>query len=169
MILIGIDPGSRKTGYGVIEVKGQQLRHIESGMIATPLQASFAQRLTFLHGELLQLYGRYPNSETAIERIFYGKNIDSAFKLGHARGVCMQVAAGAGSNVAEYAARVVKKIVTGHGNSSKETVQMVVSRLLNIQNFASLDASDALSLALCHFFESQRVMKMKIMEGKNLI
>ena len=149
-VIIGIDPGSRLTGFGVIQKVNDDWRHLEHGVVVIPESLSFAARLAFLARGLRPLWARYPGAMTAIEQVFLGKNADSAFKLGHARGVCMMLAAESGGEVAEYAARKVKKVVTGQGGASKEHVQLVVGQWLRIPLTERLDASDALALALCH-------------------
>lgn len=150
-VIIGIDPGSRLTGFGVIRLDAKgDWQHVEHGVILIPEKLKFAARMAFLARELRPLFARHPDSTTAIEQVFLGKNADSAFKLGHARGVCMMLAAENGGEVAEYAARKVKKVVTGNGGASKEHVQAVVGTWLKIPPTAKLDASDALALALCH-------------------
>lgn len=150
-LILGLDPGTRKTGYGVIEVQAQGLLHVANGVIHLNESWSLSERLKVLHAQLQLLFARFHFHTVVVEKIFFGKNVDSAFKLGHARGVCLVAAAQAGVPLEEYAARFVKKCVTGSGAASKETVQMMVVAVLKMksQNFA-LDASDALSLAITH-------------------
>jgi crossover junction endodeoxyribonuclease RuvC len=166
-IIFGLDPGSRVTGYGVIEVTGDLVRHVDHGIIRLDEKAPLSERLRCLHVELENRIGRFSPSTVVIEKIFFGKSADSAFKLGHARGVALMTAAEHGVLIAEYAARQVKKAVTGHGAADKELVQLWVQRLLSIR-LAELafDASDALSLAICHarLRDSQARLK-KMMES----
>lgn len=150
MIVIGIDPGTRIAGFGVIESDSGRWVHLESGVVVLPESLPLGARLARLKTELLPLWQRWPKAETAVEKVFLGKNTDSAFKLGHARGVCMMLAADAGSSVFEYAARSVKKSVTGSGGATKEHVALVVCQLLGVKLTGPFDASDALALALCH-------------------
>ncbi|MBX3021943.1 MAG: crossover junction endodeoxyribonuclease RuvC [Bdellovibrionales bacterium] len=150
-LILGVDPGSRNTGFGVVEVSGSRVSHVEHGVITLKESWPLPERLKQLQAELHNLYTRYEIRTTVVEKIFFGKNADSAFKLGHARGVCLLVSAQHGSEVAEYAARYVKKCVTGSGAASKDHVQMVVFNLLRVaQSVAKFDASDALALALTH-------------------
>lgn len=151
--ILGIDPGTRVTGYGVIELddlQSSKVRHIEHGVIRVPEKLSLAHRLSQLFLELTQIYERFRPDETAIEKVFLGKSADSAFKLGHARGVCLSVAAQFKSEIFEYAARSVKKVVTGQGGAEKEHVRLIVLAELGISSEAALDATDALALAICH-------------------
>lgn len=149
--ILGIDPGSRNTGYGIVEVDGDAVTHVTHGVIQLKESWSLPERLKELQLQLHNLYTRHQIQTTVVEKIFFGKNADSAFKLGHARGVCLLVSAQHGADVAEYAARYVKKCVTGSGAASKDHVQMVVFNLLRVKGPAvQFDASDALSLALTH-------------------
>jgi crossover junction endodeoxyribonuclease RuvC len=166
-VIIGIDPGSLRTGYGVVHVRNDQLQHIAHGVIALK-QVNLAERLSTLQRELAVLFARFQPSVTVIEKVFLGRNPDSAFKLGHARGVAMAAGAQYKTEVVEYAARYVKKAVTGSGASSKEQVQMLVLNLLRIKKPETqlFDATDALALAICHarVFEVQAKMK-RLMEA----
>lgn len=162
-IIFGIDPGSLRTGYGVIRLKGDQMEYLDHGIIKLPAQGSFASRLAKLNRELTMLYQKFNPHISVIEKVFLGKNADSAFKLGHARGVSMSVAAQFETEVVEYSARYVKKAVTGSGAASKEQVQMLVLNLLRLKtkNETLFDATDALSLAICHarVYEVNKKMK----------
>ena len=155
---MGIDPGSRLTGWGVIEWRGhQQPTHLAHGVIRLPAHAELPLRLHQLHQELTKLLLKYQPFAVVVEKIFLGRNADSAFKLGHARGVCLQCVAGAEAKAFEYAARKVKLAVTGQGKASKEQVRLHTSRFLGLADALPLDASDALALTLCHIQEmSQR-------------
>lgn len=168
-LIFGLDPGSRNTGYGIIEAidGGREVLHVRHGVIRLKETWPLAERLKVLHSELLTLLGQYPASTVVIEKIFFGKNADSAFKLGHARGVAMLCAAQSHSAVAEYAARQVKKVVTGNGGASKEQVQMLMFQLLRVRPVElAFDASDALSLAVCHVRMREVDARMrKLMEG----
>lgn len=150
-LILGIDPGSRNTGFGVVAVRGDDIDHVAHGVIQLREAWSLHERLRVLHEELSLVFAKYKVGATSIEKIFYGKNIDSAFKLGHARGVCLLVAAQHNVPIEEYAARYVKKCLTGTGAADKEHVQAMVFHLLRLkaQNLA-FDATDALSLAITH-------------------
>jgi crossover junction endodeoxyribonuclease RuvC len=150
-IILGIDPGSLRTGYGVLRVKGDHLEYIAHGVLALK-EENFAARLSSLQIQLCGIIEKHQPHVTVVEKVFLGRNADSAFKLGHARGVVLAAASSFGSEVVEYAPRYVKKAVTGSGAASKEQVQMLVVNLLKIkdQNPKLFDATDALSLAICH-------------------
>ncbi len=148
--LLGIDPGSRITGFGVIRCEGSRMIHVSHGVIVLDPADSFAQRITELGTSLRTLMQKYKPHEVVIEKIFLGKNADSAFKLGHARGVCMYEAQLSGAQVFEYATRIVKKGVTGTGGASKEQVQNVIQQLLGLSQIDRIDASDALAMAVYH-------------------
>jgi crossover junction endodeoxyribonuclease RuvC len=161
-LILGLDPGTRITGFGIISVTEGTLRHVDHGVI--PLKESWplAQRLKVLSEQLEPIFQKYVIRRTVVERIFFGKNVDSAFKLGHARGVCMLAASRNGSEVYEYAARFVKKCVTGSGASTKDHVQLVIGNLLGLRSgFAALDASDALALAITHARESENQARIQ--------
>lgn len=149
-VIIGIDPGSRFTGYGVVVVRNDEPHHLDHGVIAIPETLRFADKLKFLNEKLQALFVQFRPTDVVVEKIFLGKNADSAFKLGHVRGVCLQAAAVAGSEIFEYAARSVKKNVTGTGAASKDHVRLVVSQLLGLRLPVQVDATDALSMAICH-------------------
>jgi crossover junction endodeoxyribonuclease RuvC len=148
--ILGIDPGSRFTGFGVVRVEGDKVLHLSHGVIAPPSQMEFCQRIGVLAAEIEALVARIEPSVTVIERVFLGKNADSAFKLGHARGVAVAAAARAGSEIVEYATRAVKKGITGTGAASKEQVQAVLFAVLGLKGRMQMDASDALALAVFH-------------------
>ncbi len=153
-IILGLDPGSHNTGFGVLIVEAAQLNYIEHGVISAPQNLGFLARLEIIGKEIAKLVERVAPHVTVVEKIFLAKNADSAFKLGHIRGVCLFEALKAKSEVVEYAARSVKKGITGSGASSKEQVQMMLYAALGIKMAAhaelKIDASDALSLAYYH-------------------
>lgn len=153
--IIGIDPGSRVTGFGVLEVCGHQLIHITHGVICMDLEASFSERMKQLGESLQEIFLKHQPQHVSIEKIFLGRNADSAFKLGHARGVAMYEAARANAQVVEYATRLVKKGIVGTGAAEKEAVRAALQSLLKIKGIARLDASDALALAVYHAFQLQ--------------
>lgn len=151
-LILGVDPGSRRTGYGLIAVDGDRVFPVDQGVIRLKEDWGLPERLKMLQSELHKIYACHPGvGATVVEKIFFGKSADSAFKLGHARGVCLLVSAQHGVAVEEYAARYVKKCVTGSGSASKDHVQLVVLNLLRMQvSNMAMDASDALALALTH-------------------
>ncbi len=149
-LILGIDPGSHRTGFGLLRTDGDAIEHIDHGIMQLDARQPLAQRLCVLHAELLKLYAKYPVTVTAVEKVFLGKSADSAFKLGHARGVCLLAAAQHRSRMVEYAARFVKKCVTGSGAADKGHVQLVVQTLVFGRSGLAMvaDASDALALAI---------------------
>ena len=150
-LILGIDPGTRFAGYGIVAVDGDRISYVESGVLKLDESDPLAMRLRVLHDGLQTIIRAHKLHTAVVEKIFFGKNADSAFKLGHARGVCLMAAASAGLLVEEYAARYVKKCVTGNGAASKDHVQMIVQASLNIKpRQMAADASDALALAITH-------------------
>lgn len=149
-VILGIDPGSHHTGFGVIEADGDHARHLAHGVLSAPRTLGFHDRLHFIANELQKLFAHYRPQTTVVERIFLGRNADSAFKLGHVRGVCLFTARSAASGIIEYAARSVKNGITGSGAATKEQVQIVLFATLGIRVPAQTDASDALALAYFH-------------------
>lgn len=163
-LILGLDPGTRRTGYGVISVEKGGLRHVDHGVIDLPEKRSLGERLYILSEELNKVFARH-NPETAvIEKIFFGVNADSAFKLGHARGVCLMIAARHASFIHEYAARFVKKCVTGSGAASKDQVQLMIGKVLGLKTAPAFDASDALALAVTHSREFETQARIRVME-----
>lgn len=156
MIILGIDPGTRRTGYGIIEWQKDSLPAVrKAGVIRLSEDDGLPDRLHRLHLELEPLFREFRPDVTVIEKIFFGRNADSAFKLGHARGVCLMEAAMHGSRVEEYAARFVKKAVTGNGAADKEHVRLVVTTELRYRPIEmDMDVSDALALAYCYIHQA---------------
>ena len=156
--VIGIDPGSRKTGYGIIEISNSGIAYVASGNISVADQV-FPRRLGVIYSEILELIVAYGVREMSIEEVFVAKNPNSALKLGQARGVA--IAAGVAKNleIFEYAARQVKKTIVGKGGASKSQIQHMVRVLLNLPGAPQADAADGLALALCHAHTSSKVMK----------
>ncbi len=150
--MLGIDPGSLKTGFGVVEFSGQQLRHINHGVIFVDDEKDLSKRLLALADHLRAILEKYRPHHVAIEKIFLGKSADSAFKLGHARGIALAESARCKSEVHEYATRAVKKGVAGTGAASKEDVYQAVRAQLRLQSLVNFDASDALALAIFHSY-----------------
>lgn len=144
--IIGIDPGSRKTGYGVIQVKGNQTVHLTHGCLLLN-GTTLAERLQQIFLGLREVIQQYQPQEAAIEQVFMHENANSALKLGHARGAALVAI---GIPIVEYSARVVKQAIVGYGAATKEQVQQMVKRFLNLQVKIQSDASDALAIALCH-------------------
>jgi crossover junction endodeoxyribonuclease RuvC len=150
MRIIGIDPGSRATGYGLIRVEGNRLHHIDNGVIRPPENADLALRLLYIYKELQTVIRQYEPDCSAIELVFMGNNAQSALKLGQARGVAVLSAASAELDVAEYSPLQIKSAVVGYGRANKSQVQQMVKALLKLPEIAQEDASDALAVAICH-------------------
>ena len=150
MVLLGIDPGLRITGWGVIDVVGNRLRWIADGVVRSDDQLAMAERLAQLHRGVMAVIAEYRPIEAAVEETFVNKNPSSTLKLGQARGAVLAASALAGLLVAEYAPRLVKKSVVGTGTAAKEQVGMMVRRLLPGCLHAKADAADALAVAVCH-------------------
>jgi crossover junction endodeoxyribonuclease RuvC len=151
LVVLGVDPGTLVTGYGVVVRHGGSVRLLGCGTIKNGSSHSMPLRLQKIYDELQQVISRYHPDEFAIESAFYGKNAQSALKLGHARGVSILAAVNHQIPTAEYSPREVKKAVVGYGAASKEQVQYMVKSILHAGNSKMLpDASDALAIAICH-------------------
>lgn len=148
-IILGIDPGSRITGYGVIRENNRQLQYIDSGCIRTS-DGELSQRLLQIFNGICQLMEKFNPEEVAIEEIFMHENASSALKLGHARGVAMVACASHRVKVSEYSAREVKLSLVGYGAAKKEQVKHMVVNLLMLTSSPQTDAADALGIAICH-------------------
>jgi len=148
--LLGIDPGLRFTGWGLVEVDGNRLRHLADGVIATDGEASVPERLRMLHEALLGLIATHRPDEAAVEETYVNRNGTATLKLGYARGIALLAPALAGIPVAEYAAKSVKMAVVGTGGADKTQVQEMVRRLLPGALLRRADAADALAVAICH-------------------
>jgi len=150
MRLIGLDPGLRHTGWGVIDVRDNRLIHVADGCIDVPEKLPMAERLLALHDGIEAVLARYAPDEAAVEETFVNKNASTTLKLGLARGVAILVPGRAGLPVAEYPANLVKKSVVGAGHAGKQQVEMMVRTLLPGCLAATADAADALAVAICH-------------------
>jgi crossover junction endodeoxyribonuclease RuvC len=150
MRLLGIDPGLRHTGWGIIDVDGNRLTHVANGVIDPPATAAMAERLKFIFDGLHGVLAGYGPSQAAVEETFVNKNPDTTLKLGLARGAALLAPAIAGLDVHEYATRLVKKSVVGTGRADKGQVAMMVAMLLPGASIAGEDAADALAVAICH-------------------
>ena len=149
MRIIGLDPGLRHTGWGVVEFEGNRLRHIADGAVHSRQTDGLAERLVQLFSALDEVLVRFHPDEAAVEETFVNKNPGSTLKLGAARGVVLLAPALRGLAVAEYSANLVKKSVVGAGHADKNQIQLMVKRLLPGSS-ASADAADALAVAICH-------------------
>ena len=150
MRILGLDPGLGTTGWGLIEAEGNRLVNLANGQLKTDTAASLPARLADLATQLEAMLAEQRPDAAAVEEVFVNKNPQSTLKLGQARGVIIMVAARAGIEVGEYAARLVKKAVVGNGNAEKAQVHAMVSRLLPGARIAGPDAADALAVAITH-------------------
>lgn len=154
-IILGIDPGSIITGYGLIRVKNKKPELLAMGVIRMQKSADPYQKLGLIYKRIKSLIIEFSPDEVALEAPFYGKNVQSMLKLGRAQGIAMAPAINRGIPVFEYAPRRIKQAITGNGNASKEQVANLIYKILKIEEEAeSLDATDGLAAALCHHFQS---------------
>lgn len=158
-VIIGIDPGTNLMGYGILGIKGKKPSMIALGVITLSKFESHYMRLARIYERVLGLVEQYLPDEMAIEAPFFGKNVQSMLKLGRAQGVAMAAALARQVPITEYEPRKIKMAITGNGAASKEQVQEMLRRILNLSPddlHTTLDATDALGAALCHFYESSR-------------
>lgn len=160
-IILGIDPGSRVTGYGVIRVERHRLTHLDDGCIRLGSE-DLSARLLVLYDALCTVIERFEPREAAVEKVFMNRNADSALKLGHARGVALLTARRGGLEVREYAATQVKQAVVGRGHADKGQVQHMVRALLGLDATPPVDAADALAAAICHAHMREGVAQLAI-------
>jgi len=163
MRILGIDPGSRFTGYGVIEVEGDRARLVRQGVIRTG-DGEFAERLGVIFAGLRDLIRDCRPTEVAIENVFVSRNAASALKLGQARGAAVCAAISQGLTVAEYSPRSVKQAIVGRGGADKVQVQHMVCVLLRLDERPAEDAADALAVALCHQHTQQTARRMQALQ-----
>jgi len=155
--IIGIDPGLRRTGWGVVEAMGNSLRFVGAGTVTSEQKADLATRLCQLHDGLAAILDAHAPHEAAVEQTFVNKDASATLKLGQARGIAMLVPARAGLPVAEYAPNAVKKAVIGVGHGEKAQIHMMVKVLMPRASFDTHDAADALAIAICHAHHRQSV------------
>jgi len=163
MRILGIDPGSRLTGYGIIDIQGDRVAHVGHGVIRTGA-GEFTERLGVIFHELREVIREHAPTEVAVETVFVSRNAASALKLGQARGAAVCAAISMGLPVAEYAPRSVKQAIVGRGGADKVQVQHMVSVLLQLQDAPAEDAADALAVALCHQHTQQTVTRMQALQ-----
>ena len=157
---MGIDPGLRFTGWGVIEAEGNRLRHIADGVVATDNADAVPLRLKYIHDQLTDLFLQFQPREAAVEETYVNRNGAATLKLGYARGVALLAPALAGIPVSEYGAMEVKRAVVGTGAASKDQVEMMVRRLLPAATLRRADAADALAVAICHAHHRQTRLRI---------
>lgn len=152
MIILGVDPGTNFTGFGVINCSNNNFNRITHGIIRLPSSKPLSLKLEIIYNELDKLIKLHLPDEFAIETAFYGKNVQSAMKIGYARGVAILAAVHNKIPTSEYSPREVKKSIVGNGAASKEQVSYMIKTLLTIRSKMKYDESDALAIALCHAF-----------------
>ncbi len=150
MLVLGVDPGSRVTGYGLIEKKNTLLTPVHHGQISFPGKMPFYDRIYGIFQKMVEVMDRYRPVEMAMEDLFYAKNVKSSLKLGHARGAVLIAAVQCGVKIFEYSPLEIKKSVVGYGRATKEQVNAMVQRILHLDAKPALDTSDALAAAICH-------------------
>ncbi|HRL21230.1 crossover junction endodeoxyribonuclease RuvC [Alcaligenes sp. SDU_A2] len=150
MRILGIDPGLRRTGFGVIDVQGPRLSYIASGTIVVPSDLALAQRLKLILTHIAQVIEQSKPDTAAIEKVFVNNNPNSTLLLGQARGAALCALAMGGLDVHEYTALQIKKTVAGNGHAAKEQIQLMVQRLLQLNGLPAPDSADALACAISH-------------------
>jgi crossover junction endodeoxyribonuclease RuvC len=159
MKIFGIDPGSERTGYGCIETIGSRHHLVIYGSLSAPARSTFPEKLKHIHGGLATLLAKHRPDCVAVETIFYSRNVRSALKLGHARGIALLAASEAGLSVVEYAPAEIKRAVVGYGRAEKHQVQQMIQLLLGLPTPPSPhDAADALAVAICHVHSATGVV-----------
>ena len=159
MRVLGFDPGSQITGYGIIDYQQRRPSYIASGCIRLSGE-SMAERLYQLHQAATEILSQYAPEMIVIEKVFVKHNVDSALKLGQARGVLLAATAAVSTNIYEYTPREVKQAVVGYGAAEKSQVQAMVQSLLSLSSKPQADAADALAIALCHIHQHAYQMKL---------
>ncbi|MBQ76173.1 MAG: crossover junction endodeoxyribonuclease RuvC [Gammaproteobacteria bacterium] len=159
-LILGIDPGSRVTGYGIVSVTGALQEYVTSGCIRTTDKATLPEKLEEIFSGVTQIISEFVPTELAIEQIFMARSAESALKLGQARGVAIVAAVNRGLPVYEYEARKVKQAVVGSGAARKEQVQHMVQTLLKLPGKPQADAADALAIAVCHINTMQGLERL---------
>ena len=158
-LIIGVDPGSRITGYGIINATGNRLEYVSCGCIRLPA-VPHPERLKLIFDNLCRVIEEFCPQESAIEEVFLGKSVSSALKLGQARGAAMLACLHNDLPVAEYSPRKVKQAVVGNGSAGKEQVQHMIKVLLGVSGTVQADAADALAIAICHANTKSHMVKI---------
>ncbi len=158
-VILGIDPGSRKTGYGLVEKRAAKLRYIASGVIRIDPELELPERLKVIFASVVEIIGRYQPAEMAVEQVFMAKSAGSALKLGQARGAAIVAGVSCNLTVFEYETRKIKQAVVGTGAADKLQVQHMVKTLLQLPEAPQEDAADALAAALCHANTQQNLVQ----------
>ena len=150
MLVLGVDPGSMVTGYGLVEKKNNHIACIDAGSIKSSGKTPFNERIYKIFQSMVEVMNHYKPKEMAIEDVFFAKNVKSSLKLGHARGAALIAAVNCGVKVFEYTPLEIKKSVVGYGRASKDQIRSMVQIILRLQNRLESDTSDALAAAICH-------------------
>ncbi|MBW1720539.1 MAG: crossover junction endodeoxyribonuclease RuvC [Deltaproteobacteria bacterium] len=160
MLVLGVDPGSLTTGFGLVEKKKNRMTCVHAGTVTASSKIPFHDRIHYIFRSMVEIMTRYRPQELAIEDMFFAKNVKSALKIGHARGAVLIGAVQCGLKIYEYSPLEIKKSVVGYGRATKEQVRSMVQTLLQLRGPLNLDTSDALAAAICHIhwmrFESSR-------------
>jgi crossover junction endodeoxyribonuclease RuvC len=162
--VLGIDPGSQRTGFGVLDATGSRLRYVASGVIRTS-QTDFAARLCEIFRCMQTIVEQYQPQQIAIEKVFVNRNPDSALKLGQARGAAICGTADAKAEVFEYATRQIKQAVVGSGSAEKAQVQLMMRSILKLDGPVAVDAADALAAAVCHALRGRALLRLAGLGG----
>jgi crossover junction endodeoxyribonuclease RuvC len=157
--VLGIDPGSQRTGFGIVDAAGSRLTYVASGVIRTQA-GDFAARLCEIYRCMQRLVAQHRPQEIAIERVFVNRNVDSALKLGQARGAAICGTADSHAGVFEYAPRQIKLAVVGSGSAEKTQVQLMMKSILKLEGKVASDAADALAVAVCHALRGRARMTL---------
>lgn len=165
--ILGIDPGSQITGYGIIDVQGHRNCYVDSGCIRLQ-QGTFPERLKTIFESLSELIAAYRPQGMAIEQVFMHRNPDSALKLGQARGAAICAGVVGHLPISEYAPRAIKQAIVGNGGAGKQQIQHMVCALLQLQNSPQVDAADALAVALCHGHTLQTLNRVGNLSARSL-
>ena len=158
-LILGIDPGSRRTGFGIINAVGAKLEYVTSGCIRLP-EVELPERLGLIFKSVTEIIEAHCPQQVAVEQVFFAKNAGSALKLGQARGAAIVAAISQSLPVSEYSARQIKQAVVGTGAAEKQQVQMMVKMLLKLSDVPQEDAADALAAAMCHAHSQQSLIRM---------
>ncbi|MEJ6614909.1 MAG: crossover junction endodeoxyribonuclease RuvC, partial [Saprospiraceae bacterium] len=157
--ILGVDPGTNQLGYALIEVRGKELKLITLGILRLKSYEDHQTKLKEIFLQLQEIIETYLPEQMAVEAPFYGKNVQSMLKLGRAQGVAMAAAMTMGLEISEYAPKKIKQSVTGNGNASKEQVAAMLNSILKVKiDTPNLDATDALGVAICHYYQTGGVM-----------
>ena len=159
-IILGIDPGTLIMGFGIVKISGSAISLLEMGVLKLSSKQNNYERLKLIHQKVEELISSYSPNEFAIEAPFFGKNVQSMLKLGRAQGVAIAAAMSASISVTEYSPKKIKQSITGNGNADKEQVWKMLQQLLELKNktIKHFDASDALAVAVCHYFQENNLL-----------